>query len=250
MKYLFLITIITILLFSCKKSDNKIRTYYANGNVKEEYVLINNKMNGLFCRYYDTGEIEYKVDMKDNFKNGIESYFYKTEKLKHKGGYTQGKRNGFFNYYNKFGNMDSIVEYVLIDEENPFSSYIRPNDYNNKMELVNRKIVFNSNGKINALKSAFFNIKFNKDTFNIGDSVRLTIEFILKSKNNSKSYKVIIGDEHTNKSLISESIKDNIIHWNFLKLSSRINSVKGMILETDSTGATTFFYFNKHIVVR
>lgn len=249
MKYFFLTVIISVLLVSCKKSDNKIRTYYANGNVKEEYELIKNKVNGLFCKYYETGEVEYRVVMKDNFKNGVESYFYKTEKLKYKGSYTQGKRNGFFNYYNKFGKMDSIVEYILIDEENPFSSYISPSDYNNKMEYVNRKIVFNKNGKINASKSAFFNIKFNKDTFNIGDSVRITIDFVLKSQNNSNTYKVILSDELSNKALVSESIKDHIIHWNFLKLSSKINSVKGMIIETSSTGSTNFFYFNKHIVM-
>ena len=52
------------------------RTYYQNGHLKSEIILVNNIINGICKKYYETGVLQDEVNFTDGKFNGKRTYYY------------------------------------------------------------------------------------------------------------------------------------------------------------------------------
>ena len=94
-KWLFLDTffrvILSILIISFMEV---VRTYYAKGQLKEEYCLINNKKEGLYKLYYSDGQLHLICNYIDGKRNGEWQLYYNNGQIWGNSNYVNGKING------------------------------------------------------------------------------------------------------------------------------------------------------------
>ncbi len=75
MKYL-LSLIILIILFSCNNAKRE-NEYYANGNLKYEVIIVDDKYNGLYKEYYEDGTLKIEGNFEEGLKQGQFVQYYK-----------------------------------------------------------------------------------------------------------------------------------------------------------------------------
>ncbi len=219
MKLIKFFVLITFLI-SCNREREKrvIKEFYENGNLKYEYqVDSNNKKNGYYHFYYENGKIKEKrkylndillddyqsFDSKGNivyksFSQGDSSYVlnYENNILVKKGEFLNDRHdkknfNAWFHFF-KDGKIYKKLNYVNISKD---SSYL------------NQEIVYKKTGKIDSLKSTFFNLII-KDTVNYGENVVGKIQVCSSAD--------VIGYF----TIASDKIKDNFNNIDFVKLDT------------------------------
>lgn len=249
MKHITFILLLSFIFISCNKNKN-IKKYYQNGSIKTEYLTIKNIIEGKYKKYYPSGALEYESNIKNGLRNGIEMAYYESGRVKMKGNCEQDKEVGFYYYYNKNGQKDSIIEYILINTDKPLQSYIDPQNYRDKEIIVNRKLIYDKNGKLNKFSSVYFYVEFFKDTILLGDTLKVAINFVIMTGMKQNNFKVFFHEDLSDKSIVQQSMKgQSILFHEKIPKSKGIGTIKGMIEENVGKGRYNYWFFNKNYYV-
>ena len=124
-----LITTFCFFIFCCAYSQELKKEYHDNGNVKLEYLEVNDKPDGIVKIYYETGELQGKLNYSGGLQNGPSLIYYPsgalmkeityldgfqvdTMKIYHENGQLgevsiikDGKKEGYFVQYHENGNL-------------------------------------------------------------------------------------------------------------------------------------------------
>lgn len=152
MRLLILVLMVTIVQnISCQNSQKLVYEYYSTGEVKEQYPIVEGKINGEFILFRKDGTIkekyniknnipygtisaydregklseEYAFDFKRNFKEDLATEYHVNGQIKAIGFYVNGEKSGLWKEYlnnaesySKFeyrnGAKDGIYEYIYL----------------------------------------------------------------------------------------------------------------------------------------
>lgn len=233
------------LVFIGCKDNKKEKEFYPNGTIKSEYSTVDNKIEGRFKTYYPSGILAYESNIKNGLREGLEVAYYENGKVKMKGNCNQDKEYGFYLYYNQDGKVDSIIEYVSINDNSPVESYLHPQKFSSKDVVVNRRLIYNKKGKVDSLKSVYFTVDFYKDTIKIGDTLHVAVNFHLQSNSTPNKFEVYFYDESIGKLIIKKSTKgQKILFYNKVAIRKGVNNVKGVIEESIGDKKYNYLFFN------
>jgi len=269
-RIIILSILFVISLISC---TNKQKTFYDNGNIKEEYWVKNNKKNGIYKTYYKNGnikeqhifELDKKIDsslvfyhkhpnvikektkyIKDNDTLHISVYYTNGVLYNHGKVLPNGNKYGWWELYTYKGELEGELEYLDIDNS----------------EYLNRTMFYNSNGFINSEKSNYYLLHVDKDTVKINESLKITIElkepffsynsdcFVIKPSPKSKPFyetfsnlasveldttRSINKDLNIQQETIPNDIATNRIFVFGLRYSTLgVKNIRGIIVELES----------------
>lgn len=181
MKKVFLLFLLSIFTF-CTNGVKK--EYYDNGNLMNEFTLVEGKFEGAYKHYYESGELRelhhysngekadsslyYKKDgslvyseyysLIDSLEITYRKYFYDNGLLKSEGFYYNSEHpvGKWKNYNEEEGFLEEIKEIKNIDG--------KPH--------LNQKWVFNSKGDTLFEKSVYLDILFSKDTITLDEAIK------------------------------------------------------------------------------
>jgi antitoxin component YwqK of YwqJK toxin-antitoxin module len=279
-KYVYTLMMVVLLLSSC----NSKKTYYPNGNMKEEYKVNRNKKNGTYLSYYETGKIKerhlFNLDInvdsslfyRDNEENSIEKKlkylindtvlvqkFFESGILKSEGKKIYNKKINYWKYYHPTGQLSDYLEYLNID----------------KKEYLNNRISYNVKGDTVFNKSNFYILKTVKDTFKTNQLIRFNLFLVAPLFSNDSEVLAFIPKnalsdfdlnfsnfENIEVDTIINFKNDGITHKNFSD-DAPLNRVIGFDLSFSKTGnknvrgyieeknenTSRLLFFNKMIVI-
>jgi hypothetical protein len=167
------------LLFSCT-NKREINEYYPDGALRTTYTVINGIKEGKYTEFRQSGEIGIEYFFKDGFEHGPVTAYYKNGNIAHKGQLVWGIPVGSNYYYNENNKLDSIVEYILLQENETFFEYLERDTITKEIAQSafiqkNAIIIFDKNGIIDMGKSLYYEISF--DTIVHNDMVRFYLSF-------------------------------------------------------------------------
>lgn len=189
--------------FGCSKNCKEEILYFKNGNIKFQYTICHNKINGLFFEYFENGKLKTKGNYKNGLRYGIFYEYNNDSTLFGIDYYENGKLNGYsigidrkYKIYIEY-NYNEILKQIVVDTTNQIlGNYF----YNSNIYVIN----YVSNWKI---------YKINKgDTLYFNSNKKL-IKFVSKNKttvNNDEieEYKKLIP----NWQLEIEKMKNDFSH--------------------------------------
>ena len=93
------------------------KTYYTNGNLKEEQNNKYGKLNGYYKSYYANGELKNEGYYKNNQRKGFWKFYYENGNVEKKVNYKYGKLRGYFRSYYNNGKLESEGNFIDIEEK-------------------------------------------------------------------------------------------------------------------------------------
>lgn len=174
--------VICVFLISC---ESRKKEYYENGSIKTDYVLENDKIEGIYKEYYETGGLKEvhrylageKVDSSQYFyeepKNLVNKakYYYAKDTLKiveyfpdgskQREGLTlsNGIRIGKWSLYRQDGTLSEVLQYISLAGE----------------EYLNQGWHFDKKGDTITGKGNYLEFKLSKDTVDIYEPVKILV---------------------------------------------------------------------------
>lgn len=94
------------------RKDGKFTTYFLEGGIEKEGMIIKNNNEGIWKYYYETGQIETIGIFTKNLPNGEWVSYYKNGETKVRGYYRDGLQIGCWSYYDQYGNLINTVSYI------------------------------------------------------------------------------------------------------------------------------------------
>ena len=88
-----------------------VKSYYYNGNLREEVNFKNGKQEGLSKAYYKNGNLKAEGNFKDGKLEGLSKFYYDNGNLKEEVNFKDGKLEGLGKEYYNNGNLESEVNY-------------------------------------------------------------------------------------------------------------------------------------------
>ena len=85
--------------------DGPYKSYYENGQLKEERTYKDGKQDGSFKTYYDNGQLEIEGTYKDGNQNGPVKLYHENGQLGGEGTLIDGKEDGLFKWYYENGQL-------------------------------------------------------------------------------------------------------------------------------------------------
>ncbi|MDD2995797.1 MAG: hypothetical protein PHP99_06220 [Paludibacter sp.] len=240
-----ILAFIILIFISCNKQN--IKEYYSDGILKVEYTLISDKIEGRYRSFYPTGKIEYEAIFKNGQRNGLEKKYYENGHLKMKGVMKNDNAQGWYHYYNENQKLDSIIEYIMIELEHPFSSYMNSNIADSlKVSIPNRYFTYNRNGNIDKNNSFFFIENIKNDTIALGDTLWCSIKLIYLNKYKPKDFIISFSNINSDTIIRTEPV-DSISSYFFFPYIKGNGLIVGSVRSKDNK---CFSYFNMKYFVR
>jgi len=260
MKYIILLALF-VSFYACNKSH---REYYADGSLKSEYFLKNDKIEGLSKEFYEsTGELKATASFKAGKLDGEKRTFYKNGILKSIENFTENQLNGDCRYFNNFGNLDSIKNFILINPN--FYKSIDNDTYYKLIENVfddnlagkksqlNSVLRMNKKGEVDIKKSHYFEIALKKDSINLNDSLFAMLVFGYRFDGKKSEYLVIqFANEEKDLYNVYET-NENIVYFKDKPRKKGENFLCGYIEEYTPYGSDTIrnvLFFKKKYFVK
>lgn len=106
--------------FTCKnrKKDGLYKTYYENGDLRQQGMFKNNKKIGLWLSYYKNNKLKEETNYILGKKEGIYKVYYQNGTLKQESIYKNNKIDGITKIYTFNGNIKYEISYLFgIPEE-------------------------------------------------------------------------------------------------------------------------------------
>ncbi|GAA5093402.1 toxin-antitoxin system YwqK family antitoxin [Wohlfahrtiimonas larvae] len=91
--------------------SEKITIFYENGEPREEYIMKNNQLDGLFKFWDASGRLLEESEYQNNILNGIQKNFYTNGSIKNEITYVDGQKNGLAKNWYQDGKQSSEIEY-------------------------------------------------------------------------------------------------------------------------------------------
>ncbi len=242
-----LIVVIVLYLISCNEKQ-VVKEYYPNGMIKKEYYEIHGLFEDTFKTFHPTGNLHSLGIMKKGKRNGIQKVFYENGKLRMKGVYRDDKPNGWFYYYDESQKIDSIIEFILIKPDCPFTSYLNDSiPDSDKKSIINRYLKYDENGKIDKSNSLYFDVKLKKDTIYLGDTIFMSVVFFISERYKTKDFKIAILDPLIDKVVVVSS-NDTICSYFFIPNKKGDFILKGDVIVKESWGDNYLSFGKKYFV--
>ena len=220
------ILITTMLLSGCNK----------NKNVKQEF--------------YPSGQLKYEVGLVNNLRHGIETEYYQDGSIKMIGTRINDKPSGFYNYYNTNQQLDSIIEYIPININEPWGILFEENEDDKNDIAINRRIIY-KNGEIDYEKTIYFKVLLDKDTVLLGDTIIASIDFVRQSNNQQNPFEVHMRTEkNANIIIVYPEKNEQFIYFYLIPKAKGLQILKGVIAEDFPTNETTLWFFEKEYYVK
>lgn len=247
----FLALIILMPNCTTDKNANKIKPNILRIEIATDD-NINKDIDSIYKVYFESGNLKYQVGVKDNERHGEEIEYYENGNVKMRGSCFKGYEHGFYFHYNMEGSRDSIVEYITIDTDNPFQSFIHPNKFSKREVVANRILVFDENNKLSKAKSLYFDVDLQKDTVNLNDTIFARLRFIYQTNNQSNNFKIYYSLDNLGKAIESNTVNGSEILY-FSKIANQrgAGSMKGIIEEEiGNEGRVKYWFFEKKYYVK
>lgn len=250
---LMMYVLLLILIVSCRSEvrHNNIKPNVLRIEIRID-ADINKDIDSTYKVYFESGNLKYQVGVKDNERHGEEIEYYENGNVKMRGSCIKGYEQGFYFYYNMDGSRDSIVEYIAIDTENPFQSFIHPNKFNKREVVANRILVFDENNKLSKAKSLFFGVELMQDTVNLNDTIFARLGFIYQTNNQSNNFKIYYTLDNSGKTIVSNTVNGSeFLYFSKIANQKGVGSIKGLIEEEiGSDGKVKYWFFEKKYYVK
>ena len=146
-----------------------------------------NKSKNVRQEFYPSGQLKYEVDIVNGLRHGTETEYYEDGSIKMRGTRANDEESGFYYFYNVNQQLDSIIEYVLINIDKPLNILFEDNEEGKNFIAVNRHIIF-KNGTIDRKKSVYFEVLLKKDTILLGDTIFALIDFVNQYNNQQNPF--------------------------------------------------------------
>lgn len=240
------------LIVSCKEQANtkKNTKHLLHLEIMAD-TNINQDIDTIYKVFFKTGGLKYSVGIKDSLKHGEEIEYYENGKVKMRGSRLKGNEKGFYFYYGIEGKLDSIIEYVIIDTNNPFQSYLNPDSFTNKEVIINRSLIFDKNGNVDKEKSLFFSSDLLQDTISISDTLFARIGFLYPTNNETNNFKVYYSYDKFDKAIVSQTTRgDDTLYFHIIANQRGNGIIKGLIEEEIKDGSFKYFFFEKSYYVK
>ena len=175
----YIIPFIVFLLSSCT-NKKEINMYYPDGSLHIKYIKINGIKEGQCTQFYQSGQVEVEYFFKNDFKNGQVTTYYENGNVKLTGQYIWGAPIGSYYYYNENNKLDSVIEYILWQENETVFEYLERDtitkDIAQNAEIYKNSIaIFDENEMIDMDKSLYYEVSF--DTIVRNGTIRFYLSF-------------------------------------------------------------------------
>ena len=218
------ILITTMLLSGCNKNKNVKQEFYPSGQLKHEVGIMNGLRHGTETEYYEDGSIKMRGTRVDDIESG--SYYF----------------------YNVNQQLDSIIELIPINIDEPLLSFLdKNNEYDKNGIAINRRTIY-KNGKIDYEKSVYFHVVLEKDTVLLGDTIFILIDFVNQSKNQQNPFKVYLEKEDE---MLASHPEENeqVVYFHFIPKKRGLQTFKGFIVEDFPIDDITLWLFEHQYYV-
>jgi hypothetical protein len=225
-----------------------------NHNVEIEYYDKDGREK--FLVYYPSGKLRYTAEYQDSLLHGQEIEYYENGNIKMKGQQIFGKSYGTYYFYNETQKLDSIVEYLLLenpelDELKSINKYfeqdsIGRNEAQQMSVVENRFIKYDLEEKPIDEKSLFYVITFTKagqqlspmDDIYLGDSINMTIFFSNPAKElnfRADSIEIFVVNIENENEIIRSTVESDVpfeTNYSVVAANSGNHYFKAMIFVT------------------
>ena len=200
--------------------------------------------------FYPSGQLKYEVDIVNDLRHGTETEYYEDGSIKMRGTRINDEESGFYYYYNMNQQLDSIIEYVLINIDDPLDVLFEDNEDNKNFIAVNRQVIY-KNREIDYEKSVYFEVLLKKDTILLGDTIFALIDFIHQSNNQQNPFTVYMRPEK-NEDILTSQPEENeqFVGFHFIPKTRGLQMLKGLIIENLTTEDSRYWFFRKEYYVK
>ncbi len=103
--------------------DGTSKEYARNGSLREEAEFKNGEVNGIRKMYYDSGKLLLSQEWKDNEINGISKDYYENGNLSYESIDINGKKDGFIKFYYEDGTLERETSFKMGIQDGPTRTY-------------------------------------------------------------------------------------------------------------------------------
>ena len=94
------------------RKNGRFTSYYINGGIEKEGLIIEDKNEGMWKYYYRNGQVETIGIFSENLPNGEWISYHSNGEVKVKGYFREGLQIGYWSYYDQYGNLINTVFYM------------------------------------------------------------------------------------------------------------------------------------------
>ena len=94
------------------RKNGRFTSYFLEGGIEKEGMIIDNKNEGTWKYFYYNGQLETIGDFYDNLPDGEWISYHHNGNMSTKGFYRQGIQNGYWFYYDQHGNLINSILFI------------------------------------------------------------------------------------------------------------------------------------------
>jgi hypothetical protein len=179
--------IVTLLfsIFSISCTQKEVKQYYPNGNIEVRYEVKNGIPHGKWREYYEDGTLSWEGTFIGDKKIDSSFSYYPNGIIEWKGFYDKEGENVSLLQYDTLGNLVmkqerthpfwGYQEYYKNGQLIKWSDFIIKEKDGEIERTINREIFFDENGDTIFSKSRFIRFSMDKDTVELGDTIRVRL---------------------------------------------------------------------------
>lgn len=120
------------------KFSGELKTYHANGQLKEVFQLENGKVSGTLKSYFDNGKPKNEIEYKNGEQTGIRTEFYENGNKKFTISYSETPKGKLHSHYYNNGNLKSTEIYITKnDRDGKWIKYHPNGQMKSETEFIN-----------------------------------------------------------------------------------------------------------------
>jgi antitoxin component YwqK of YwqJK toxin-antitoxin module len=243
------ILIIILLLFTGCNKKNRIEQRVDSDGFISEYHFSDNVLY-YYKQFYPSGKLAYEVNIVNDLPDGPEIEYYEDGSIKMQGNRINNIEAGWYHYYNINQQVDSVIEYIPINADNPLGLFFKDNDkYIQDSAIYNRHITY-KNGEIVDEKSLYFDVYLREDTVLLGDTVNVSVDFVNQSNNQKNEFKIWFRDGDYAVIASYEKDRGQLVNFYFIAKTIGKQTLDGMIEEYLPSGEIKNWFFAKEYYVK
>jgi len=144
---------LVVVFFACQ-NNNVEKTYYSNGELKEEFLVKNSLKNGYYKEFYDDGALKFSANYKNDTLHGLSKAYFPNGNIDWEVEYKKGQYHGKFTDYNENGQILSTTNFNKGKQHGIMTDYY----LDGSVKLINEYINDTLNGEVREYSKEFRNL--------------------------------------------------------------------------------------------
>ena len=114
---------LTFVLFVNISNAQEKKSYYDNGQIKEDFNLLNGEFHGICKSYFENGQLERYAKFENGNAIGKARSYYQNGQLKTEVNFIKGLKNGIYKSYSDNGNLSELITYINDEYNGLYEEY-------------------------------------------------------------------------------------------------------------------------------